>query len=192
MIEAELASTIVSGVLSDFYVDCSSVACSSRKRRRSSSPRWHIRCESESWKFSCAGGHSVRELQEVLALGQPIVAQQLAILRNQNIVVTQKQRLSVRYTLRHPLVGDLLDVARRIFNNQLVSTRGLLRELQRESRRSGSTERSSRSTGSEKRSARDCILADGHQPSDCPSGLQASRRNPDATEKWETAGVELG
>jgi len=73
---------------------------------------------------------------------QPIVAQQLAILRNQNIVVTQKQRLSVRYTLRHPLVGDLLDVARRIFNNQLVSTRGLLRELQRESRRSEDADRS--------------------------------------------------
>jgi hypothetical protein len=29
----------------------------------------------------------------------------------------------------------LLDVARRIFNNQLDSTRGLLRELQREGRR---------------------------------------------------------
>ena len=55
--------------------------------------------------------------------------------RAQNIVATQKQGLSVRYTLRDPLVGDLLDVARRIFNNHLVSTRGLLRELQRESRR---------------------------------------------------------
>jgi DNA-binding transcriptional ArsR family regulator len=81
------------------------------------------------------GGRSVQELQEVLALGQPIVSQQLAVLRNQNIVVTQKQGLSVRYTLRDPLVADLLDVARRIFNNHLVSTRGLLRELQRELRR---------------------------------------------------------
>jgi hypothetical protein len=32
-------------------------------------------------------------------------------------------------------VGDLLDVARRIFNNHLISTQGLLRELQREARR---------------------------------------------------------
>jgi ArsR family transcriptional regulator len=80
------------------------------------------------------GGRSVQELQEDLALGQPIVSQQLAVLRNQNIVATQKQGLSVRYKLRDPLIGDLLDVARHIFNNHLVSTRGLLRELQRESR----------------------------------------------------------
>jgi DNA-binding transcriptional ArsR family regulator len=80
-------------------------------------------------------GRSVQELQEALGLGQPVVSQQLAVLRNQNIVATQKQGLSVRYTLRDPLVGDLLDVARRIFNNHLVSTRGRLRELQRESRR---------------------------------------------------------
>jgi hypothetical protein len=43
--------------------------------------------------------------------------------------------LSVRYALGDPLVGDLLDVARRIFNNHLVKTRGMLRELQRETRR---------------------------------------------------------
>jgi hypothetical protein len=41
----------------------------------------------------------------------------------------------MRYTLRDPLVGDLLQVARRIFNNHLATTRGMLRELKRESRR---------------------------------------------------------
>jgi ArsR family transcriptional regulator len=81
------------------------------------------------------GGRTVQELQEALELDQPIVSQQLAVLRNQNIVTTQKQGLSVRYTLRDPAVGDLLEVARRIFNNHLVSTRGMLRELQREVRR---------------------------------------------------------
>jgi DNA-binding transcriptional ArsR family regulator len=82
------------------------------------------------------GGRTVQELQNALALDQPIVSQQLAVLRNQNIVAAQKEGSSVRYTLRDALVGDLLDVARRIFNNHLVSTRGLLRELQREVRRS--------------------------------------------------------
>ena len=77
----------------------------------------------------------MQELQEALTLAQPIVSQQLAVLRNQGIVMAQQKGLSVRYTLRDPLVGDLLDVARRIFNNQLVSTRGLLRELRREYRR---------------------------------------------------------
>lgn len=81
------------------------------------------------------GGRTVQELQEALELDQPIVSQQLAVLRNQNIVTAQKEGLSVRYALRDPTVGDLLDVARRIFNNHLVSARGMLRELQREARR---------------------------------------------------------
>ncbi len=81
------------------------------------------------------GGRTVQELQVALALEQPVVSQQLAVLRNQGIVMAQKEGLSVRYTLRDPLVGDLLDVARRLFNNQLVNTHGLLRELQRERRR---------------------------------------------------------
>jgi DNA-binding transcriptional ArsR family regulator len=81
------------------------------------------------------GGRTVQELQEALTLDQPIVSQQLAVLRNQGIVSTQKEGLSVRYTLRDPLVAELLDLARRIFNNHLVNTRGLLRELRREGRR---------------------------------------------------------
>ena len=70
-----------------------------------------------------------------LALEQPIVSQQLAVLRHQGIVSTQKEGSSVRYALRDPLVGALLDVARRIFNNRLGDSQGLLRELRRESRR---------------------------------------------------------
>jgi ArsR family transcriptional regulator len=82
------------------------------------------------------GGRTVQELQEAVTLDQSTVSQQLAVLRNQGIVSAQKQGLSVRYTLRDPLVAELLDVARRIFNNQLTTTRGLLRELRREGRRS--------------------------------------------------------
>lgn len=81
------------------------------------------------------GGRTVQDLQDALALDQPIVSQQLAVLRNQGIVTAHKEGLSVRYALRDPLVGDLLDVARRIFNHHLASTRGLLRELRREGRR---------------------------------------------------------
>jgi len=81
------------------------------------------------------GGRTVQELQETLSLDQPVVSQQLAVLRNQGIVTAHKQGPSVRYTLRDPLVGALLDVARQIFNNQLHQTRGLLRQLRREARR---------------------------------------------------------
>ena len=81
------------------------------------------------------GDRSVQELQKVLKLDQPVVSQQLAVLRNRGIVTSQKQGLSVRYALRDPAVGQLLAVARRIFNKNLVDTRGMLRELRRETRR---------------------------------------------------------
>lgn len=81
------------------------------------------------------GSRTVHELQKDLGLEQPIVSQQLVVLKNQSIVVARKDGLFVRYTLRDPLIGELLDVARRIFNNHLLNTRGMLRELQRESRR---------------------------------------------------------
>ncbi|MGH9408831.1 MAG: ArsR/SmtB family transcription factor [Vicinamibacterales bacterium] len=80
------------------------------------------------------GERSVQELQDALALDQPIVSQHLAVLRNQGIVLSRKQGLSVRYAVRDPLVADLLDVARRIFNNHFASSQGLLRELKKEAR----------------------------------------------------------
>lgn len=79
-------------------------------------------------------GHTVQELQNALDLDQPIVSQQLAVLRNRNIVFGQKDGLSVTYSLRDPQIAQLMLLARQIFNNHLVSTRGLLRELQRETR----------------------------------------------------------
>jgi DNA-binding transcriptional ArsR family regulator len=81
------------------------------------------------------GGRTVQELQEELGLDQPIVSQQLAVLRNQGIVSVHKEGLSARYALRDPLLGALLDLARRIFHNRLGVSQGLLRELQREQRR---------------------------------------------------------
>ena len=77
---------------------------------------------------------SVHELQDALDLDQPVVSQQLAVLRAKNIVSTEKHGTSVRYAVRDPALGALLDVARRIFNNHLVGTRGLLRELKAEAR----------------------------------------------------------
>lgn len=81
------------------------------------------------------GRRSVHDLQETLKLEQATVSQQLAVLRNHGIVIADKEGLTVRYVLRDPLIGQLLEVARRIFTNHLISTRDLLRELGRESRR---------------------------------------------------------
>ncbi len=81
------------------------------------------------------GEHSVQQLQDALKVHQPIASQQLAVLRGKNIVVARKEGSSVRYSLRDPLLANLLEVARRIFNNQLIGSQSLLRELQRETRR---------------------------------------------------------
>ena len=78
---------------------------------------------------------SVQELQEALGLEQPVVSQQLAVLRSSNIVSGRKEGVSVRYAVRDPLVATLLETARQIFNNQLIGTQDLLRELRREVRR---------------------------------------------------------
>ena len=78
---------------------------------------------------------TVQELQQQLGLDQPVVSQQLAVLRHQGIVSARKEGSSVRYALRDPLVGSLLDCARQIFNNRLGDSQGLLRELRREGRR---------------------------------------------------------
>ncbi|HKT80726.1 MAG TPA: metalloregulator ArsR/SmtB family transcription factor [Vicinamibacterales bacterium] len=80
------------------------------------------------------GDRSVQELQEALGLGQPIVSQQLAVLRANNIVSGRKEGVSVRYALRDPLIGTLLDTARQIFNNHLIERGDLLRQLKREGR----------------------------------------------------------
>ncbi len=81
------------------------------------------------------GEKSVQELQVALDVDQPVVSQQLAVLRSTNIVTARKEGVSVRYTLRDPLVAELLTTARRIFNNHLVGSQDLLRRLQREHRR---------------------------------------------------------
>jgi DNA-binding transcriptional ArsR family regulator len=81
-----------------------------------------------------SGERSVHELQQQLALDQPVVSQQLAILRAKNIVTARKLGTSVKYALSDPLIAKLLSVAREIFNNHLVDTQTMLRELRRERR----------------------------------------------------------
>ncbi|MCC6293429.1 MAG: winged helix-turn-helix transcriptional regulator [Bryobacterales bacterium] len=78
---------------------------------------------------------SVQELQSALGLEQPLVSQQLSVLRTNNVIAGRKEGVIVRYRVRDRLVGDLLDVARAIFNNQLTGTQDLLKQLRKQSRR---------------------------------------------------------
>lgn len=75
------------------------------------------------------GELSVTELQDKLAIEASSVSQQLAVLRNKNIVETRKAGTTVYYRVRDPEVFELLAVARRLFNNHLIDTRSMLEQL---------------------------------------------------------------
>lgn len=83
-------------------------------------------------EFLRGGERTVGEIQTFLEIEPAATSQQLGVLRLKNIVVTRKEGTSVFYTVRDPAVFELLDVARRIFNNHLIDTRDMLAELARE------------------------------------------------------------
>ena len=80
------------------------------------------------------GECSVQHLQAALRLEQPIVSQHLAMLRAKNIVKARKEGTTVWYTVRVPLIGELLALARRVFDSQLNHSQTMLKELRRERR----------------------------------------------------------
>jgi len=79
-----------------------------------------------------AGELSVTDLQDRLGIESSSVSQHLSVLRHKNIVESRKAGTTVYYRVRDPEVFELLDVARRIFNNQLLFTRSTLEELEDE------------------------------------------------------------
>ena len=78
------------------------------------------------------GELSVTELQERLGIEASSVSQHLSVLRHKNIVDSRKAGTTVFYWVRDREVFELLDVARRIFNNQLNDTRSTLEQLEEE------------------------------------------------------------
>lgn len=73
-----------------------------------------------------SGDRRVQELQRALRLDQPLVSQQLSVLRGRNIVTARKLGTTIRYTLRDQLIADLLQTARVIFAHDLIGTQGML------------------------------------------------------------------
>ena len=71
----------------------------------------------------------VNELSARLGVEQATLSQQLAVLRKSNIVSGRKEGQNVYYSARDPEIFRLLDVARKIFNNQLIDVRDLLAQL---------------------------------------------------------------
>jgi ArsR family transcriptional regulator len=80
------------------------------------------------------GELSVTELQDRLGIDSSSVSQHLSVLRHKDIVEGRKVSTTVFYRVRDAEVFQLLDIARRIFNNQLINTRSTLDQLQEENR----------------------------------------------------------
>ncbi|AYA77470.1 ArsR/SmtB family transcription factor [Robertmurraya sp. P23] len=68
------------------------------------------------------GDKNVNEIQTLIGSEGSSVSQQLTILRAKNIVSGTKEGNKVIYTLKDPMIIELLAVARQIFNNHLVDT----------------------------------------------------------------------
>jgi ArsR family transcriptional regulator len=61
----------------------------------------------------------VNELADILGLPQPTVSRHLRVLRDSNLVATDRQGTAVRYSLRDTRIIQSLDLMRRILADQL-------------------------------------------------------------------------
>lgn len=75
------------------------------------------------------GELTVNEISERFGVEPANASQQLAVLRNRNIVVARKHGASVYYSVSDKSIFKLLDVAKEIFSHHLVGVRSLLEEI---------------------------------------------------------------
>ena len=76
------------------------------------------------------GELTVNEISKRFEIEPANASQQLAVLRNKNIVGTRKERANVYYFVSDKTIFKLLDAAKEIFNNHLVGVRSMLEEIQ--------------------------------------------------------------
>jgi DNA-binding transcriptional ArsR family regulator len=71
-------------------------------------------------------------VHEALGIEQANASQHLAVLRAKNIVVARKDGNQVFYSLRHTLLGDVLDLMKQYFHVHLNEAMGTLRDMKTE------------------------------------------------------------
>jgi DNA-binding transcriptional ArsR family regulator len=76
--------------------------------------------------------YSARTIQEKLGLEQANLSQHLAILRSRQIVVNRKDGNQVFYSIRNPVLIQVLDLMRDYFHTNLADAIQMLGELERE------------------------------------------------------------
>ena len=106
-----------------------------------------------------AGPISVGELRERLGVEQSTLSQQLAVLRVRSLVRARRAGRTIRYEISDGAIWQVLDSARVIFDNQLVSTRSILEDLAREDARDANRQQSSRPRRPLRKGARRSKLA---------------------------------
>lgn len=75
------------------------------------------------------GERSVGDLQPDVGIELSHLSQQLGVLRRANVVSCRREGSSAFYSLKDPLVADLLEVAKRLLASTLSETRDLLADL---------------------------------------------------------------
>jgi DNA-binding transcriptional ArsR family regulator len=76
------------------------------------------------------GEMSAGQLIEQLALEQANASQHFAVLRAKQIVTNRKEGNQVFYSLRDPVLIDVLDILKRYFYSHLSQTMSMLKEMQ--------------------------------------------------------------
>jgi DNA-binding transcriptional ArsR family regulator len=81
------------------------------------------------------GELSAGAIQEKVGLEQANLSQHLAVLRSRQIIVNRKEGNQVFYSLRHPMLVEVLDILRRYFQANLSQAISMLKEAKAEGRR---------------------------------------------------------
>jgi len=79
-----------------------------------------------------SGEQSAGQLIERLGLEQANASQHFAVLRSKQIVTSRKEGNQVFYSLRDPMLIEVLDILKRYFYSHLSQTMSMLQEIQKE------------------------------------------------------------
>ncbi|HEY3269466.1 MAG TPA: metalloregulator ArsR/SmtB family transcription factor [Armatimonadota bacterium] len=75
------------------------------------------------------GERSAGEIMEELRMEQSNGSQHLAVLRNKGFVTARREGTTILYSVRHPMIFQILDMLREYFHEHLSEVRTLLEAM---------------------------------------------------------------
>lgn len=78
------------------------------------------------------GERTAGQLIDELELEQANASQHFTVLRAKQVVTSRKEGNQVFYSLRDPVLGEVLDILKRYFYSQLSQTMSMLKEIRKE------------------------------------------------------------